>query len=96
MERIEFGKYVVADLEMGHSKLTFKGTRICVQDVLEMVADEMEWDEIIDQCYGSITKAAIAEAVLIASQVFLRKVEKPKERMEYGKYVVADPSICHG
>ncbi|MBI1928468.1 DUF433 domain-containing protein, partial [Candidatus Poribacteria bacterium] len=60
------------------------------------VADEMAWDEILHRWHDGITKEAIAEAVLIASQIFIRLKEKPTQRMEYGKYVVSDPRICHG
>jgi uncharacterized protein (DUF433 family) len=32
--RLEFGRYVVADPAICHGKLTFKGTRVFVADVL--------------------------------------------------------------
>lgn len=35
--RIEINKYIVADSEICHGKLTFKGTRIMVWQVLEML-----------------------------------------------------------
>jgi uncharacterized protein (DUF433 family) len=37
-KRIELGQYIVADPEICHGKLTFKGTRIFVRDVLDMIA----------------------------------------------------------
>jgi uncharacterized protein (DUF433 family) len=67
MERIEFGEYIVADPNICHGQLTFKGTRLFVSDVLEMVAERMDWDRIIWECYGSISKEAIAEAVHLPS-----------------------------
>jgi hypothetical protein len=39
-----------------------------------MVADGMDWDEIIDRWHNSITKEAIAEAVFFARLVFLQHV----------------------
>ena len=93
---IELGEYVVAHPDICDGKLTFKGTQICIQDVLEMVAEEMDWDQIIHQWCGSLTKAAITDAILVASEIFIRRKRKPTERIEYGKYVVADPGICHG
>jgi uncharacterized protein (DUF433 family) len=53
--------------------LTFKGTRLFVSDVLEMVAEGMEWDQIIRECHGRITRAAIAEAIRLASDALLKQ-----------------------
>lgn len=55
MERIEFGKYIVADPNICHGALTFKGTRIFVKDVIEMVSDGMDWDTIADEWDGTIS-----------------------------------------
>ena len=71
VERKIIGHYIVADPKVCHGKPTFRGTRIFVSDVLEMVAEGMEWDSIIWECHGSITREAIAEAVRLAGQVFV-------------------------
>ena len=68
MQAKQLGKYIVADPEIRHGKPTFKGTRIFVKDVLEMVAEGMSWDRIIEEWRGSITIEAISEAVLLASE----------------------------
>jgi uncharacterized protein (DUF433 family) len=73
MERIEYGEHIVADPGICHGQLTFKGTRLFVLDVLEMVAEGMEWDRIIQECHGSIGREAIAEAIRLASDA-LRKL----------------------
>lgn len=65
------GHYIVADPEICHGKPTFRGTRIMVEQVLQMVADGMGWDTIIEQCHNSITREAIAEAVSLASKTFV-------------------------
>jgi uncharacterized protein (DUF433 family) len=70
MQAKELGKYIVADPKICHGKPTFRGTRIFVKDVLEMVAEGMDWETIIKEWRGSITKEAISEAVLVASEVF--------------------------
>jgi uncharacterized protein (DUF433 family) len=62
-------KYVVADPKVCHGKLTFRGTRILVADVLDMVAQGTDWETIIRQCHGSITTRAIAEAIRLAGNV---------------------------
>mgnify|MGYP001373351562 CR=1 FL=1 len=63
-----FGRYVVADSEICHGKLTFRGTRILVEDVLDQVASGMDWDAIVDEWRGDVTKDAIGEAVRLAQE----------------------------
>lgn len=115
MERKELGKYIFADPAICHGKPTFRGTRIMVWQVLEMVADEMDGDEIIHQWNGKVGKEAIAEALLVAAQALAqhenrrpswlddeecnwledKSLEWP-EAKSLGRYVVADPRVCHG
>jgi uncharacterized protein (DUF433 family) len=64
------GQHIITDPKICHGKPTFRGTRIMVYQVLEMVASGMAWDTIIEQCHNSITKEAISEAVSLASKVF--------------------------
>jgi uncharacterized protein (DUF433 family) len=67
MSRRIIGRYLVADDAICHGKPTFRGTRIMVWQVLELVAQGMDWDEIIWEFHGSITKEAITEVVNLAS-----------------------------
>ncbi len=76
MRRRTFGQDLVADPNICHGKLTFKGTRIFVEDVLDMVSKGTDWDEIIWEYGGSITREAIMEAVSLAGKTFIAKVEK--------------------
>ena len=71
--KTSFGKYIVADPKVCHGKLTFKGTRIFVADVLDMVSQGLSWEYIIQQWHGSISKEAIAEAVRLSKESFLEK-----------------------
>ncbi len=71
--KTSFGKYIVADPKVCHGKLTFKGTRIFVADVLDMVAQGLSWEYIIQQWHGNISKEAIAEAVRLSKESFLEK-----------------------
>jgi len=64
------GRYIVADPEICHGKPTFRGTRIMVFQVLNMVAKGLAWEEIIQECHSSITQEAIAEAVALAGRAF--------------------------
>ena len=65
------GRYIVADPGICHGKPTFRGTRIMVWQVLEMVAAGMAWETIVEEWGGSITKEAIGEAVHLASKSFI-------------------------
>jgi uncharacterized protein (DUF433 family) len=65
------GRYIVADPRIDHGKPTFRGTRVFVADVLEMVANGVAWETIIEQWHKSITKDAIGEAVKLSSEAFL-------------------------
>ena len=65
-------RYIVADPEIYHGKPTFRGTRIMVWQVLEMVAEGKAWETIVEEWGGSITKEAVAEAVQLASKSFIK------------------------
>jgi len=43
------GRYIVADPRVYHGKLTFRGTRIFVSDVLEQVERGLPWDAIMEE-----------------------------------------------
>ncbi len=70
------GRHIVIDPEICHGKPTFRGTRIFVSDVLDMVAEGMVWETIIEQWHGDITLDAIAEAVKLSSEAFLRHADE--------------------
>ena len=70
------GRYLVVDPEICHGKLTFRGTRIFVADVLEQVASGMAWEAIIEEWDGGITEEAIAEVVQLAAQALLKHVDE--------------------
>lgn len=69
-KRIELGKHIVADPEICHGQPTFKGTRVMVWIVLDQVARGMDWDEIVKEWRGRVPRAAVAEAVRLASEAF--------------------------
>lgn len=74
MKRIALGRHIVRDPRICHGKLTFRGTRIFVSSVLAAVAKGMDWDAIIKQWHGSISKPAISEAVRLANEALLDRV----------------------
>jgi uncharacterized protein (DUF433 family) len=65
------GRFIVADPLICHGQPTFRGTRILVADVLEQVASGMDWDSIVEEWRGTVSKDAIAEGLRLASQAFL-------------------------
>ena len=73
-KRKPLGRLIVIDPEVCHGKPTFTGTRIMVEQVLRQVADGKDWDDIIAQWRGRISKEAIAEAVNLACQTFAKHV----------------------
>jgi uncharacterized protein (DUF433 family) len=64
-------RFIVADPKVCRGKPTFRGTRLLVSDVLELVAAGMNWDDIIKECHGSISRAAIAEAIRFARKAMV-------------------------
>ena len=70
------GRYIVADPRICHGKPTFRGTRIMVWQVLEMVAEGMAWETIVEKFGGSITQEAVAEAVQLASKSFIKHAQE--------------------
>lgn len=73
--RKELGQYIVADPEICHGQLTFKGTRIMVKSVLYYVAQNKDWEWISQQYFGKVSHEAIAEAVNLACHALLEQTE---------------------
>ena len=67
--RIEINKYIVVDSEICHGKPTFKGTRVLVSDVIELVAAGVSHEEIIGDYYPSLTEDMIKEALEWAAKI---------------------------
>lgn len=75
-QKKNIGRYIVSDPKICHGKLTFKGTRIFVDDVLDMVAEGLSWNYIIEQWHGNVSKEAIKEAVLLSKDSLMQQTEK--------------------
>jgi len=65
------GRYIAAGPEICHGESTFRGTRILVADVLEQIANGMNWEAIIEKWRGKLTREAIAEAVRLAREALI-------------------------
>jgi uncharacterized protein (DUF433 family) len=66
------GRYIVADPKICHGQLTFRGTRILVAYVLDQLAQGLAWETVIEDWRGHISRDAIAEAVRLAREAFLK------------------------
>ena len=64
--RIEINEHIVIDSDICHGKPTFKGTRIMVWQVLEMVENGATVKEIIE-AFPSLTPDAVKAALHYAT-----------------------------
>ncbi len=66
--RVDINDYIVADSEICHGKPTFRGTRIMVWQILEMIEHGETMDSIIEE-FPSLTKESIKAALHYASDL---------------------------
>ena len=71
MKTKSLGRYIMADPDICHGEPTFRGTRILVADVLDQIANGMDWESIIEEWRGKLTREAIAEAVRLAREALI-------------------------
>ena len=69
---IAINKYIVADPEICHGKLTFRGTRVMVWQILDMLAAGESINEILAD-FPSITKKHIMAALNYAARQSIGK-----------------------
>ena len=67
--RVEINKYIVADSEICHGKPTFKGTRIMIWQVLEMLEVGVPVEKILNAFLVPLTKQHIKAALHYASSL---------------------------
>lgn len=66
--RVEISKHIVIDSEICHGKPTFKGTRIMVWQVLEMLEFEASIKEIL-KAFPSLSEGHIKAALRYAANL---------------------------
>ena len=66
--RIEVNKHIVIDTDICHGKPTFKGTRIMVWQVLEMVEAGVSTSDIIKE-FPALTEAHVKAALHYAAEL---------------------------
>lgn len=67
--RVEISRHIIADSEICHGKPTFKGTRVLVSDVIELVAAGVTPREIIRDYYPALTERMIRDALEWAAKM---------------------------
>lgn len=67
--RIEINDYIVTDNEICGGTPTFKGTRVMVWQVLELLGAGISIDKIIQDYFPSLTKPAILSVLTYASKL---------------------------
>lgn len=72
--RIEVNNYIVIDSEICHGKPTFKGTRIMVHIILEMLQVGAALPEIL-RAYPSLTENHIKAALEYAARITERSLD---------------------
>jgi len=65
-------RWIITDPKICHGKPIFKGTRVLVSDVLEMLAEGMTIDEILEE-YPQLSKEMILEAIALAAELLRRE-----------------------
>ena len=68
MERVVINKYIVADPQICHGKPTFKGTRVMVWQILEMLASDEKQKNILE-AFPSLSEKHIKAALEYASSI---------------------------
>lgn len=67
--RTEINNYIIIDNDICEGAPVFKGTRIMVWQILELLGEGISIDEIIKDYFPQITKPAILSVLLYASKV---------------------------
>ncbi len=65
-------KWIEINPNVCHGKPVFKGTRVLVADVLEMIASGMSIEEILEE-YPQLNKEMILEAIALAAELLRRE-----------------------
>ena len=67
--RIEINEFIVSDTEICNGTPTFKGTRIMVWQVLELLGSGVTYNEILKNYFPQLTKPAILSVLTYASKL---------------------------
>ena len=74
MARIEIGKYLASDTRVSGGRLIFKGTRIAVNDVLELSSAGYAPEAIAREYRNAIKADAVREALSLTRRGLVKEV----------------------
>lgn len=74
MARVEIGRYLATDTRVCGGRLTFRGTRILVSDVLELLRAGFTPKQIVQDYNGLVSFEAVREAVTFSRKGIVREV----------------------
>jgi len=64
-------RWVVVDARVCHGRPVFRGTRVLVSDVLEMLGAGMSLEEVLEE-YPQLTREMVLEALRLAAEQLRR------------------------
>ena len=67
--RVEVSRYIVLDDEVCHGRPTFKGTRVLVSDVIELLAAGLSIEEVVRDYYPGLDEEMVKDALAWAARV---------------------------
>ena len=70
-KRAEIGQHLVIDPEICHGKMTFRGTRVWVEAVLQRIESGESIDDILRN-WPELTREAIEEALHLAGELLIQ------------------------
>jgi uncharacterized protein (DUF433 family) len=74
MKPLRIGRHLIKDPGVCHGKLTFKGTRVPVETVLNRLGKGRSIEDILES-WPELTRTAIAEAVNLATATLVERYQ---------------------
>ncbi len=65
-------RWIIIDPNICHGKPVFRGTRVLVADVLEMIASGMSIDDVLKE-YPQLTRDMVLDAIALAAEILRRE-----------------------
>lgn len=74
--------HIALDPAVAHGKPCIRGTRILVENVLDLVSQGYTFDQIIERAYPQLTKEQLADAVAYANGLLQNEDVEPAPARE--------------
>jgi uncharacterized protein (DUF433 family) len=70
-QRIELGRFIVADPKICHGKPTYRGTRIMIWQILEALARGESVNQLVKAWGGRVSRDAVLETIQLSKNALL-------------------------